>query len=345
MSFYIDIEKNLESFNLKVKFEQEGNILGFLGESGCGKSMTLKCIAGIETPTKGRIVLSNRILFDSEKKINLSVQERKIGFLFQNYALFPHMTVRENIEIGLFNLEKNKVKNISSKYIKKFKLVGLEDRYPHQLSGGQSQRVALARVLATEPQILLLDEPFSALDYHLRSDMEIELVNILNEYKGEAIFVTHDIKEAYRVCDDIVVYDKGLSKEKKSIEELFKNPSSIVEAKMTGCKNISRIEEINCNTFYAMDLGLKININKIIDNDINYIGVRQEHINLEKDAKGLFEIKNIIKNPFGYTIFTKNKENRKCKPIQVDLYKDSTEFNINDSVNLIINEDKIIYLK
>lgn len=345
MSFYIDIEKELESFNLKVKFEQEGNILGFLGSSGCGKSMTLKCIAGIETPTKGRIVLNNRVLFDSEKKINLSVQERKIGLLFQNYALFPHMTVRENIEIGLFNLEKNKVRDMSDTYMKKFKLLKLENRYPHQLSGGQSQRVALARVLVTEPQILLLDEPFSALDYHLRGDMEIELVNILNEYKGEVIFVTHDIKEAYRVCDDIVVYDKGKSKEKKSIEKLFKNPSSIVEAKMTGCKNILRIEKINCNTFYSIDLGFEINTNKIIYDYINYIGIRQEYINLKQDTKGLFEIKNIVKNPFGYTTFIKNKENKECKLIQVDFYKDSMEFNINDSVNLIINEDKIMYLK
>ncbi|WP_042277936.1 sulfate/molybdate ABC transporter ATP-binding protein [[Clostridium] dakarense] len=345
MSFYIDIEKKLESFNLKVKFEQEGNVLGFLGESGCGKSMTLKCIAGIETPTNGKIILNNRILFDSEKKINLSVQERKIGFLFQNYALFPHMTVRENIEIGLFNLEKSKVKDISNKYIKQFKLEGLENRYPHQLSGGQSQRVALARVLATEPQILLLDEPFSALDYHLRSDMEIELVNILNEYNGEVIFVTHDIKEAYRVCDDIVVYDKGISKDKKSIEELFKNPNSIVEAKMTGCKNILKIEKTKGNNFYAKDLSFLINTNKILNDNTNYIGIRQEHINLKKDIKGLFEIKNIVKNPFGYTIFIKNKENRECKFIQVDLYKDSIEFNINDSLNLDINEDKIMYLK
>lgn len=345
MSLYIDIEKKLESFNLNVKFEQEDDILGFLGESGCGKSMTLKCIAGIETPTKGKIILNNRVLFDSERKINLPIQERKIGFLFQNYALFPHMTVRENIEIGLFNLEKNKVRDISNMYMKKFKLIGLEDRYPHQLSGGQSQRVALSRVLATEPEILLLDEPFSALDYHLRSDMEIELINILHEYKGEVIFVTHDIKEAYRVCNNIVVYDKGISKDKKNIKELFENPSSIVETKITGCKNISSIENINCNKLYATDFGFEINTNKIIDNNIKYIGIRQEHINIKKDINGLFEINNIIKNPFGYTLFIKNKEKNECKFIQVDLYKDIIEFNIYDSVNISIDENKIIYLK
>ncbi len=193
MSLCIDIEKQLKSFTLKVKFDQENNIIGFLGESGCGKSMTLKCIAGIETPTKGKIILNNRVLFDSEKGIDLPIQDRNVGLLFQDYSLFPHMTVRQNIEIGLLNLDKKDIREISNKYIDKFKLNELENRYPHQLSGGQSQRVALARVLATSPQILLLDEPFSALDYHLRRDIENELMDTLHEYNKSSIFVTHDI--------------------------------------------------------------------------------------------------------------------------------------------------------
>ncbi|EQI22749.1 ABC transporter family protein [Clostridioides difficile Y41] len=179
MSLYVDIEKDLSSFKLKVEIKQEKGTLGFLGESGSGKSMTLKCIAGLEKPTRGKIVLNDRVLFDSEKKINLSTQDRKVGFLFQNYALFPHMTVSQNIELGLLKLSKSEKKEIVARYLDILKLNGFEGRYPWQLSGGQQQRVALARALATSPDILLLDEPFSALDHHLRSNMEKELMNML----------------------------------------------------------------------------------------------------------------------------------------------------------------------
>ena len=153
MSLYVDIEKDLGSFKLKVKFEQENGILGLLGQSGCGKSMTLKCIAGIVKPDKGKIISNGTVFFDSEKKINLSPQKRKVGFLFQNYALFPHMSVKENIQLGIQNLSKEEKDEITSKYLKKFKLEGFENRYPWQLSGGQQQRIALARALCLNPKI------------------------------------------------------------------------------------------------------------------------------------------------------------------------------------------------
>ena len=135
MSLIVDIEKDFGSFSLKVNIDQENGVLGFLGESGCGKSMTLKCIAGIIKPDKGRIILNGRVFFDSEKKINVPPQERKVGYLFQNYALFPHMTVKENIEIGLNNISKDDKNKIVKEYLAKMKLEGFENRYPHQLSG------------------------------------------------------------------------------------------------------------------------------------------------------------------------------------------------------------------
>ncbi|MFR5131354.1 MAG: sulfate/molybdate ABC transporter ATP-binding protein [Terrisporobacter sp.] len=168
MSLILDIEKDFGSFYLKANIKQEKGVLGFLGESGCGKSMTLKCIAGIVKPDRGRIVLNGRVLFDSEKKINLPPQERRVGYLFQNYALFPHMTTKENIEIGLSNLSKDEKDKVVKEHLTKMKLEGFENRYPHQLSGGQQQRIAFARALACNPEILLLDEPFSALDNHLK---------------------------------------------------------------------------------------------------------------------------------------------------------------------------------
>ena len=215
MNLYIDITKNLSSFNLDVSIKNSSGIIGFLGASGSGKSMTLKCIAGLENPSKGKIIINDKIIFDSEKNINIKTKDRKIGFLFQNYALFPHMTIKDNIEIGLDKVSKLEKNKLSYSYIKKFKLEGLENRYPWQLSGGQQQRVALARALITSPEILLLDEPFSALDNHLRASMEKELIEILKDYKGMVIFVTHDIEEAYRVCDKIIVFDNGKAKSLK----------------------------------------------------------------------------------------------------------------------------------
>ncbi len=345
MSLYIDIEKELESFRLKVKFEQDDNILGLLGQSGAGKSMTLKCIAGIETPSKGKIILNNKILFDSEKGINLPIQERKVGFLFQNYALFPHMTVKENIEIGLFYLNKQESKNTSEKYIKQFKLQGLEDRYPYQLSGGQAQRVALARVLATSPEIIILDEPFSALDYHLRRDMESELHDILNNYKKSVIFVTHDINEAFRVCDDIIIYDNGIAKNKREVNDLLENPKSIMEAKICGCNNISKIEYVYDNKVNAIDFGYIYDEDKSMSKEFNYIGIRAENIKLNLDKDGCFRVEKITKDLFGYLILVKNIQSTVYKYISIYLYTENIEFKEDDKVSLSIDKNKIFYLK
>ena len=154
---------------LEADFEQEEGCMGILGASGCGKSMTLKCIAGIETPDSGRICLDGQVLFDSEKKINQKPQKRQVGFLFQNYALFPTMTVEENIGCGV--RDRSLRKQIVREQIQRFQLQGLENLKPSQLSGGQQQRTALARMLAGQPRLILLDEPFSALDSFLRDQM------------------------------------------------------------------------------------------------------------------------------------------------------------------------------
>ena len=258
MSLYIDIVKELSSFKLDVSMNSNGGIIGFLGASGSGKSMTLKCIAGLERPSKGKIIVNNKVLFDSEKKIDIKTKDRKVGFLFQNYALFPHMTIKDNIEISLDKMSRDEKSKLSSKYIKKFGLEGLENRYPWQLSGGQQQRVALARALITSPDILLLDEPFSALDNHLRASMEREIIELLKDYEGTVVFVTHDIGEAYRVCNKIIVFDSGIAKNIKDKNELFESPSSLSEAKITGCKNISTAKIIDDNFIMAEDWNLKL---------------------------------------------------------------------------------------
>ena len=201
----VNIQKKLKEFDLDVDFKLKKGCLGILGPSGCGKSMTLKSIAGIVDPDNGIVSLTmdkETVYFDSDRKINLKPQKRNVGYLFQNYALFPNMTVEENVAIGL---SKNDDEKIVTEMIKRFHLEGLEKRYPRQLSGGQQQRVALARILAYGPDVILLDEPFSALDTYLKEQLRIELVNMLKDSYGFSILVTHDRDEAFHYVIFIVI--------------------------------------------------------------------------------------------------------------------------------------------
>lgn len=196
----VQIYKKLAEFDLDVSFQVNDNILGLMGASGSGKSMTLKCIAGIEMPDQGRIVLNDRVLFDSEKKINVPIQKRNVGYMFQSYALFPNMNVYENISVGLRARMVKDVDIVAQKVMKQFKISELASRYPKQLSGGQKQRVALARLMAYEPDVLLLDEPFSALDEDLKEDLLRELKSELQISKP-VIFVSHNKEEVNELCD------------------------------------------------------------------------------------------------------------------------------------------------
>lgn len=196
----VQIYKKLAEFDLDISFQVDDNILGFMGASGSGKSMTLKCIAGIETPDQGRIVLNGRVLFDSEKKINVPIQKRNVGYMFQSYALFPNMNVYENISVGLRARKVKDVDIVVQKVMQQFRVFELASRYPKQLSGGQRQRVALARLMAYEPDVLLLDEPFSALDEDLKEDLLQELKSELQISKP-VIFVSHDKEEVNYLCN------------------------------------------------------------------------------------------------------------------------------------------------
>ena len=208
MSLLVEIEKQLGNFHLNVRFQAETETLALLGASGCGKSMTLKCIAGIMTPDRGRIVLNGRVLFDSEARIDLPPQQRRVGYLFQNYALFPTMTVEKNILCGIRSGSKAEKATALSAALHRFRLEGLEKRYPAQLSGGQQQRVALARILCSQPEVILLDEPFSALDYQTRLSVCDDVYKIIRSEHKTAVLITHDISEAVSVADKIVVLSR-----------------------------------------------------------------------------------------------------------------------------------------
>lgn len=208
---YVDIEKRLERYTLQVKFRCEGEPLALFGASGTGKSMTLKCIAGIEKPDRGVIKLNDRILFDSEKKINLPPQKRKVGYLFQEYALFPNMTVSGNIMTGMHKLPKTERSEKLRQLIERFHLDGLEKRRPDSLSGGEKQRVALARIFASSPEVLLLDEPFSSLDTMLKIELITDIRKILHDFGGDSVLVSHDIEEVRLLCPTLLPIIDGVT--------------------------------------------------------------------------------------------------------------------------------------
>lgn len=252
MALYVDIEKKCGDFLLKVKFTAEKEVLGLLGASGCGKSMTLKCIAGIEKPDRGVIRLDDKVFFDSEKRIHLPVQKRRVGYLFQDYALFPNMTVLQNILCGAGDRKK------ASEYVKRFFLEGKEQLYPAQLSGGQKQRTAMARMLAGEPEILMLDEPFTALDNYLKMQLERELMKVMEDYGKTVLFVSHDRNEAYRMTDRIAVMEDGQILDVQPKEELFQNPASLAATLLTGCKNVSMLQAESDGGYAATDWGIRL---------------------------------------------------------------------------------------
>lgn len=270
MSLYVNIEKKCGDFHLKAVFETEGEVFAILGASGCGKSMTLKCIAGIEKPDRGIIRLNNRVLFDSEKGINVPARTRRIGYLFQDYALFPNMTVMENIMCGA------KEKAVAQEYVNRFYLEGKETLYPAQLSGGQKQRVALARMLAADPDVVLLDEPFSALDNYLKWQLELEIMKVLENYKKQVLLVSHDRDEVYRLTDRIAVMEQGEIVDIQEKKVLFQNPKTLAATLLTGCKNLSRLEKHADGRFFAKDWGIYITADESLER-IKYVGFRAHY--------------------------------------------------------------------
>lgn len=269
----VTVKKKLCRFALDVSFEAGRGCLGILGPSGCGKSMTLKSIAGIVTPDSGRISSGDRILYDSSQRINLKPQKRRVGYLFQNYALFPNMTAEQNIACGLDKKDPRREEKVA-RMIRRFRLEGMEKSYPGTLSGGQQQRVALARILAYEPDVLLLDEPFSAMDAYLREGMRLQLANVIREYEGVTVLVTHDRDEAYQLCDRLMLLKEGAVLEEGKTQVLFDAPVNAGTARLTGCKNLSRFRKIGDYRVEALDWGVTLATDRKVTGDMSYVGIR-----------------------------------------------------------------------
>ena len=273
MSLSVNVKKRFPDFSLDVRFESSASRIGILGASGCGKSMTLKCIAGIETPDQGEILLGPRVMYRSADRICVKPQKRNIGYLFQNYALFPTMTVAKNVGAGLKGSRRQKEERVRE-MLHTFQLEGLEERLPGELSGGQQQRVALARIMAYEPEVILLDEPFSALDQFLKDRLQQELYEMLEEYAGTVILVSHDRDEIYRFSEELLVMDRGRVITGGKTRELFADPGYLEAARLTGCKNFSRVQRTGAHRMEALDWGIGLQCKREIPGNIAYVGFR-----------------------------------------------------------------------
>ena len=277
MGIEIAVRKSYGSYELDFQLKSDARRIAILGESGSGKSLTLKSIAGVEVPDSGRIVVDGRVLYDSDGKVCVAPRDRRVGYLFQNYALFPTMTVEENIGIGI--RDKKVRKDIVRSYIEKYSLQGLEKQYPMSLSGGQQQRVALARMMAGNPEVILLDEPFSALDHHLREEMIKQLKHYLADFAGTVILVSHDRDEVYRLSEELVIQQAGSSITHGKTRELFERPGTVETALLTGCRNIGRLAEGQQCFVEEWNLQLPVVARKP---GSSHIGIRAHHIRSDR---------------------------------------------------------------
>lgn len=275
MPLSVDIQKTLGDFQLNVQFHTEDQPMALLGASGCGKSLTLRCIAGILKPDEGKIILNGQTLFDSAAQINLPPQKRRVGYLFQQYALFPNMTVRKNIACAIW--DKSRRTQVVEEKLKQFHLETVAELRPSQLSGGQQQRCALARILASAPQAVLLDEPLSALDSYLRYQLELELTETLEKFSGPVIWVSHDRGEAFRNCKHVCVLDHGQSQSFTTLDELIQSPATEAAARLSGCKNFTdAIPQGEC--VFLPEWGLTLPCGTSVSPEICRVGLRAHHI-------------------------------------------------------------------
>ena len=309
MAIELDIQKNFKGFSLNVKLKGQDGTMGILGASGSGKSMTLRSIAGIETPDSGKIIINGKTVFDSEAKINLKPQERRVGYLFQNYALFPTMSVEKNIACGCCGNKKEIPQKVAD-YIKRYHLEGLEKHLPSQLSGGQQQRVALARMMIGEPEVILLDEPFSALDGYLKDILQRDMQNFLKDYKGDMIMVTHSRDEAYKFCGQLTLLNNGHDILTGETGEIFQNPRYLEAARLTGCKNFSAVQKMGKHEVYALDWEMLLHTKEEVTDDITHVGIRGHWMRpSDTDGENIMEVQveEYIENTFEHQYLIRNK--------------------------------------
>ena len=338
MSVEVQIVKQLPEFTLDAAFQAErGAPLSILGPSGSGKTMLLRCIAGLERPDHGRIILNGRVLFDSQQRIHVPARSRRIGLVFQHFALFPHRSVAENVAFGIRHLPTADRERTIAALLQRTHIGEIAERHPRQLSGGEQQRVALARCLAVDPETLLLDEPLSSLDTHLRSQIETQLQEIFAECRIPVLLVTHSMEEAYRLCDRLLVLSRGRVVAQGSKEEIFRRPPSVEVARLSGCKNISRVKVLSDGALDALDWGCQLRVEQATQGAPAYVGIRAHHIDFLESSTSGDHGENVFpcwlvrssETPFRITLFLSLREPGKGEgagfQLQAEVFKEKWE--------------------
>ncbi len=346
MSIYCNIRKDFPNFHLNIEFQGDNEVLSLLGASGSGKSMILRCIAGIEKPDSGQIIVNGRVLFDSQQGINLSPQQRKTGLLFQDFALFPNMTVGENISIAMdayYHLSLSQV-------LENYHLTEQENQYPYQLSGGQKQRCAIARMIVTNPDIILLDEPFSSLDSFLRFQLEKELFNNLRDFSKTIIFVSHNRDEVYRLSDKVSIIKAGQNIPMVEKQELFAKPQTYDGALLTGCKNIFKAHlESNIITIPKLHLTFNWEPSELTK-DFQFIGMHANDLfymdEMTADPKThiLFEVTLQDINEGLYSYYLTVKPQGATSTLLVEMSKDKFKPPVHSTGTLCISKERLVFL-
>ena len=305
---YADVHRRIGEFELNVLIDSDAKRIGILGASGSGKSMTLRSIAGIEDVDSGHIEINGRVLYDSDSGVNLKPQKRNVGYMFQNYALFPTMSVLKNVMAGLRGpAEENRSR--AMEMLDRFRMGGYENRLPGELSGGQQQRVALARIMVTEPELILLDEPFSALDGYLRDRMQVEMLEMLDDYRGQVVMVSHSRDELYRFSDDLFVVREGKILRHGETKAVFRDPVKIEVAKMTGCKNFSDVRIVDKHNIEAVNWGIRIRLENEVPDWLGHVGYRAHYFEPvwgeRQDNCVRFELARVDELPFEKNYYIK----------------------------------------
>lgn len=341
MSLVVKIKKKFESFSLDVDFTINSKNASLLGASGSGKSLTMKCIAGLIKPDSGYIELNGRVLFDSENKINIPPQNRKVGYMFQNYKLFPNMNVEKNILMALNHVKDKKAKaDLIDKYLNMFNIKHLENKYPDQLSGGEAQRVALARIIASEPEILLFDEPFSALDEFNRSKVMMETKKFIDEYSYQSILVTHNYDEAFILSQYTILLSNGNIIVHEEIKNIYENPKKVEVAILTGCQNYSKISRNNDSLLLE---GWGIEVKKEVKETTKFLALRDTSFSFKGANKYPIKVEEILESSSSKIIlfrFINQKENTPSiiykidKETKIDKNIEHISFKIEDLLEL-----------
>ena len=302
MALTVDIEKRFRGFTLRTAFEAGNETLALLGASGCGKSMTLRCIAGIERPDRGRITLDGVTLFDSEKHIDLKPQQRRVGLMFQHYALFPQMTVGQNVACGARSALKGPaLRQAVAETLEAFGLTELRDRLPAQLSGGQQQRAALARIMVGKPELLMLDEPFSALDSHLRFLTEREVRQVIRRFGKTVLLVSHNRDEVFRMADRVAILREGQIERIGDRDEVFRDPGTRAACILTGCKNVSAIRPLDPGHAEALEWGIVLSVP--LKSGTCALGIRMHSVRPGPGENAFrCRVEEVIENPFSFTV-------------------------------------------